>query len=124
MIIGIGVDIIETARVGKACEKQAFLTRYFTEKEREEIARRPMIAAGDFAAKEAVAKVLGCGFGKVGPEEIEITRDEAGAPHVQLHGNALSRARELRIDRVHVSISNTEENTIAFAVGESECANY
>lgn len=33
MIVGIGTDLIEIARIGKACEKQAFLSRIYTEEE-------------------------------------------------------------------------------------------
>ena len=38
MIIGIGNDLIEIDRVVKACEREAFLCKYFTEKERDLIA--------------------------------------------------------------------------------------
>jgi holo-[acyl-carrier protein] synthase len=38
------------------------------------------IAGGRFAAKEAVAKALGCGIGDVAWKEIEILGDEQNAP--------------------------------------------
>ena len=33
MIVGIGTDLIEIARIEKACRKQAFLSRIYTEEE-------------------------------------------------------------------------------------------
>lgn len=119
MIIGIGTDIIEQARVRKACEKAAFLMRVYTEQEQELIRERPGRAAGNWAAKEAVAKVFGTGFSGVSPREIEVLRDEAGAPYVRLCGGAAAQAERLGILRLHVSISDTKEYACAFAVGEN-----
>ena len=119
MIIGIGNDIIEQARVKKACEKDAFLSYVFTEKERELIKERPNRAAGNWAVKEAVAKVFGTGFSGVKPIEIEVLRGEHGEPYVNLYGNAKQMAEKLGIDRIHVSISNTKEMASAIAIGES-----
>ena len=34
MIVGIGTDLIEIERIKKACEKEAFLVRVYTEEER------------------------------------------------------------------------------------------
>lgn len=122
MIIGIGTDLIEIERVRKACEKEAFLRKYYTEKERELIIRKKQRSASHFAVKEAVAKVLGCGFSGCHPVEIEVLRDEMGKPYVCLYGRAKQRADELRIDRIHVSISDTCDYVTAFAVGEGEAS--
>ena len=62
MILGIGVDSIEISRVVKAMEKEHFVHRIFTEKERAEMEHAKRRGASDFAGKEAVVKAFGTGF--------------------------------------------------------------
>ena len=59
MILGIGVDSIEISRVVKAMEKEHFVHRIFTEKERAEMEHAKRRGASDFAGKEAVVKAFG-----------------------------------------------------------------
>ena len=48
MLIGVGCDLIEIERVKKACDKEAFLSRIYTERERRQVVRRhPVAADGD-----------------------------------------------------------------------------
>lgn len=119
MITGIGVDLIEVSRVKKACESKRFLERIFTEVELELISTDMKKAAGNFAVKEAVAKMFGTGFSKCAPIEIEVLRDEMGKPYVELYGNAKKLAKEQRIAYIHVSITNTKEYANAYVVGEA-----
>lgn len=118
MILGIGTDIIEIERIEKACRKDAFLTRVFTPEECRQAKGKASKLAGSFAVKEAVAKVFGTGFRTFMPNHIEVLRDELGKPYVNLYGNAKSLAVKLGITRIHVSISNTKTQCIAFAIGE------
>ncbi len=118
MIIGIGTDLIETKRVGTACEKPGFLARYFTVREQNLIAGNSERAAGNFAVKEAVAKMLGTGFRGFFPDAIEVLRDDLGRPYVVLYGRARELAEELKIDTIHVSISNTAQYASAYVIGE------
>lgn len=118
MIIGIGMDMIETQRVKKACEKTAFLTRCFTKREQSLIEQDRNKAAGNFAAKEAVSKVFGTGFRGIQLTEIEVLRDDLGKPFVNLYGAAKELAKQQGIVVIHLSISNTKEYTAAYAVGE------
>ena len=117
MIVGIGTDLVEIARVKKACEKQAFLSRIYTEEERRQAegAGRFRISrlAGDFAVKEAVAKALGTGFRTFMPVDIEVLRDTVGTPYVVLY-------REMGIERIHVSITNEKEYALAYVVAEGQ----
>ena len=113
MIVGIGTDLIEIERIKKACEKEAFLVRVYTEGNASRL-------AGDFAVKEAVSKVFGTGFRGFGLLDIEVLRDEFGKPWVQLHGGAKKLADSLKITRIHVSITNTGSLASAYAVGEGE----
>lgn len=119
MVIGIGTDMIEIERVVKACEKELFLKKYFTEKEIKMICIDSTKAADNFAVKEAVAKMFGTGFRKIIPAEIEVLRDELGCPYINLFGEAKELSIKKRVQKIHVSISNTKKYASAFVVGES-----
>ncbi len=118
MITGIGTDLIEVSRIKKAAERPAFLERVYTERERELIAARPARAAGNFAAKEAVAKALGCGFAGIAPAEIEVLRQESGLPYVVLHGRAEEKAKAQGVSVIQISITDTADYAQAYAVCE------
>ncbi len=118
MITGIGVDLIEIARIKKACQKEGFLKLCFTRDEVELIGDRWEKAAGNFAVKEAVAKMFGTGFRGVSLKEIEVLRDSLGKPYVKLFGKAAELASSQQITTIHVSITNTKDYANAFVVGE------
>ena len=119
MIVGIGTDLLENERIEKACLRESFVKRIFTEKEQELIRQNPKKASGNFAVKEAVSKVFGTGIRQMRLTDIEVLRDELGKPYVNLYNNALKKANELNITNIHVSISNTREYTIAYVVAET-----
>ena len=118
MIFGVGTDLVEISRVLKACEKEAFLNRVFTENERRQAFSDKKRFAGDFAVKESVAKAMGIGFNGIGFSDIEVLRNELGKPYVILHGKALTFCREHGINEIHVSIADTNTLVTAFAVAE------
>lgn len=120
MIFGIGTDIVEMERVRRACSRESFLARSFTEQERREALCSEKRLAGDFAVKEAVTKALGTGFRGISLQEIECLRDEKGAPYVRLYGRAEALKRELGISRIHVSIADTKDYVTAVAVAEGK----
>lgn len=120
MIVGIGTDMIEIARIKKACDKEAFLVRIFTEAECRQAKGSVSMLAGNFAIKEAVSKALGTGFWQFMPIHIEVLRNELGKPYVVLYGGAKERAEELGMKYIHASISNTMEYALGFVVGEGE----
>lgn len=119
MIFGIGTDLIEVARVERACEKESFLKKVFTEKECSLIAGNAQRAAGNFAVKEAVVKAFGTGFGKIAPMDIEVLREPSGKPYVVLYGAAAEYKETKQIVQIHVSISNTKEYATAYVVAET-----
>ena len=121
MLTGVGCDLIEIERIKKACEKEAFLLRIYTERELLQADGKASVLAGTFAVKEAVAKVFGTGFRSFMPKDVEVLRNELGKPYVILHGNAKLLADEKHIRNIEVSISNTNEHAMAFAVGEGDC---
>ncbi len=106
MIVGIGTDLIEINRVVKACEKEAFQTKYFTAKELELAVINKQKLAGNFAVKEAVSKMFGTGFRSIKPIEIEVLRDSLGKPYVNLYGSALEISKSLAISKIFVTIKS------------------
>lgn len=120
MIIGVGVDAVEIDRVKHACERSHFTERIFTKDEIAQFDKRKIRAASDFAGKEAVVKVFGTGFAGCQPADIEILRNEKGAPYVKLYGGARKIAKELGITNIKISITNTSDTATAFAVGSDE----
>lgn len=121
MITGLGIDIIEIERIEKAIHKNArFLEKIFTEHENAMFRNKHMkveTIAGNFAAKEAVSKVLGSGVAGFRWTDIEILRETDGKPYVILHRGALRRAEERGIEKIEVSISHNKTTAIANAIG-------
>ena len=113
-----GVDLIEVARIAQAVEQhgERFLSRCFTTQELADAATQAPALAARFAAKEAVAKALGCGIGDVGWLEIEIRRDARRRPEVILHGAAQTLAYDLGLTEWAISLSHTHEHAVAFVV--------
>lgn len=120
MIVGIGVDITETEKVYKAIQKESFLKKCYTDKERELIEKRKSSAVCNFAGKEAVSKALGTGFSGFFPADIEILREENGKPYINLYGKAKETAEGLGIIKLHISLSDTKEMAVAYVVAESK----
>lgn len=118
LITGIGVDLIEIGRISKACEEEGFVRRCFTDNEIKLIDSRWSKAAGNFAVKEAVVKMLGTGFRGMALTDIEVLRDSLGKPYVNLYGKASDLAKEQGVYTIHVSITNTKDHANAFVVGE------
>lgn len=119
MIIGIGLDLIEVDRVIKACEKESFLHRCYTVEEIKLFQKDIHKSAGNFAVKEAVAKMLGTGFNGLSLLDIEVLRNDFGKPYVNLYGRAKELAQMQGINKIHISITNTKEYANAVAIGES-----
>ena len=95
MIVGIGSDLCNIARIEKSLERfgERFLKRVFTETERAKAASRPHTRAGTlakrFAAKEAFSKAVGTGFKRgVFMKDIGVVNAPSGAPTLQLTGGA------------------------------------
>lgn len=120
-----GTDLIEIERFANYRREHPtlwvrFLERVFTSRELEECQERLESLAGKFAAKEAVAKAMGCGIGPIAWKEIEILRGVNHEPVLFFHGQAALRAAELGLTTWALSISHTRTNALAMvtAVGE------
>jgi len=100
--------------------RSRFLQRVFTPIELAECQGNSPSLAGRFAAKEAVAKALGCGIGPISWLEIEIKRAASGEPCLKLFGHAESMAYTMGLTTWSVSISHTREYAIALVVASGE----
>jgi holo-[acyl-carrier protein] synthase len=115
-VTGIGVDLLEVARLEQALERRPRLAeRLFTDAERDYAAGRArpvMHLAARFCAKEAVAKALGLTAWSFRDVEVVPT---GSAPEVRLSGSAEVRAAELGVS-ASVSLTHTAGLAAAVAV--------
>lgn len=121
MIVGIGTDIVEIERIKKSCmDNPRFKLRVFTQKELAYALRGKKInystLAAMWAAKEAYAKATGKGFRGFGLRDVEVLRNELGAPYLKLYNKAADYSDE---QSVHLSISHSDISAIAFCIIES-----
>jgi holo-[acyl-carrier protein] synthase len=118
-IKGLGNDIIEIARMRQSVERhgQHFLNRLFTQREQDYCYKfqDPVPHfAGRFAAKEALVKALGTGFGAhVSWHDIEILSDELGKPTVHISAEL---SKKFEHPNLLVSISHGTDHAIAVAI--------
>ena len=121
MVIAIGTDIVEIARIAEVLERQGerFIDRILTvsEKTLYNQSKSVSFVAKRFAAKEAVAKALGTGIGRgVSFKDIVISNNAKGAPLVELSNGAADVMRELGGARMLLSISDERHYALAYAV--------
>lgn len=100
--------------------RPSILRRLFTDEERaycDACARPAEHYAARFAAREAVLKALGTGFGQgVGLKDVSVRNDESGRPTAVLSGRAAQLAAERGVQEVALSLSHTREVAVANAV--------
>lgn len=127
MIIGVGTDLLDIARVKGILESSAgerFMQRVLTGAEQELAAQRKgrlaEFVSGRFAAKEAVSKAFGCGIGKqLSLQDMEVLPDALGKPVCRVSEEALQRLKLPRSTIVHLSITHTETMAMAYAIIET-----
>jgi len=117
-IRGLGTDLVEIERFRLALSRRANLSdRLFTDGEQEYAYGQhdPVHSlAARFGAKEAVMKALGAGLGAFAFREVEVVRDDSGAPALALHGAAATLAAARGVSAWQVSLTHT--NVTAMAV--------
>ena len=124
MIAGIGVDIVEIARIQAMLDRygERFLARVYTEAETAYAmggANRAERLAGRFAVKEAVMKALGTGKSQgILWRDVETLRGHLGKPEVRLHGQAVNWATLRGFGAAHVSITHDGGKAVAFVILE------
>jgi holo-[acyl-carrier protein] synthase len=125
LIVGLGVDIAEVARVKAAIERhgETFLRRLYTPEEREYCERfknKFERYAGRFAAKEAAMKALGTGWSRgVRWVDVEVVREKGGRPTIKLAGEAANVADRMGVKNIALSITHTAEQAFAQVIFES-----
>lgn len=116
MIIGIGTDIIEISRVEESLHNNRFMNKVYSKQEQNLIKNNVVVAAGNFAGKEAIAKAIGTGFRNFYPREIEILREKSGKPIVNIKGELIQICTDRGIKRIEVSISHCREYAVGYAI--------
>ncbi|MFP4200839.1 MAG: holo-ACP synthase [Bacillota bacterium] len=121
VILGLGTDVIEISRIGKAVRRHgdSFLRRVYTPKELKYAGDgndRYRRLAGRWAAKEAVRKTLGANLSGVSWKDVEVLPGEFGEPVVRLAGQTKRIVDQMGGNRIHLSLSHSGGIVIAFAL--------
>ena len=121
-VVGVGIDQIEVSRIRDSIARHgdSFLSKVFTEKERDLCMQRtdpaPCLAAR-FAAKEAASKALGTGIGKeFGWLDLEVQRQESGQPLAVFSPRMKPFLEKRMASSVLISISHLQEVASAIVV--------
>lgn len=131
-IVGIGTDLLDRSRIEHMSSKRidSLAKRILSDREMSDWTqldseqKKITRVAKQFAAKEALSKALGTGFSQgIQFADIEVLRDELGAPMVHLHGNAALRARHLGASGAWVSLSDDGVWIQAFAIVGERASN-
>jgi holo-[acyl-carrier protein] synthase len=125
VIVGVGVDLVDIARIARLLEDKGerAVRRLFSDGEAAYAAARAEPArhlAARFAAKEAAYKALaGTEHARgIGWRDIEVEVEWDGRPTLRLHGRAAERAAELGVVRAHVSLTHADHTAAAVVVLE------
>lgn len=123
--IRTGVDLMRVARIERVIQQfgNRFVRRIFTANEQAICGDRAHSYAARWAAKEAVAKLLGTGLQGLGSgamavswHSIEIQRNDQQKPIVCLHDRAAEVAQRNRLHHIDISLSHDGEYVVASAV--------
>ena len=121
-VIGIGVDLVECARIQHSIDRfgDRFLHRVFTDGEIEYSMSMKFPArhlAARFAAKEAVSKAFGTGIGKaIGWRDIDVRKKPSGEPFLVFSGPAQELAAKRGVTAALITLSHTEHHAMACIV--------
>lgn len=125
MIVGAGIDLVETDRIRRAIARFGwrFLERVFTPGEIAHAQRKRDPAehlAARFAAKEAAMKALGTGLRRgVRWRDFEVANLPSGRPTLTLHGRAAEIAAALGVRHIALSLTDTRDAAMALVVFEA-----
>jgi len=126
MIYGVGTDIVSIDRVEYILSKNkdGFVRRVLSEYEQALFANKGNSAsycAKRFAAKEAFAKALGTGIGKVVSfQDLTVRNNEEGKPYFIPSEKLRLYLVDKKIKQAHLSLSDEKYNAVAFVVLETQ----
>ena len=118
-VVGHGIDLVDIAEIRRWIEdsRDPLIPRCFVQAELDEIGDgvdRIERLAGRFAAKEAVLKAIGTGFGAgVAFTDVMIRRAPGAAPEIRLSSGAAQAATALGVTAWQLSISHAGGIAIA-----------
>ena len=124
MILGVGIDIIEVARIESSYAKfgERFLNRILHPNEIQYCLSHRMpgpFLAARFAAKEAISKAFGTGIGAhLAWQDMEVGRKESGEPFAILHGKGQELMESRHATGLRISLSHTQTYATAVAILE------
>jgi holo-[acyl-carrier protein] synthase len=122
MILGTGVDLAEVHRIRESVERfgDRFVQRIYTEREIAYVqkkANKYERYAARFAAKEAGMKALGTGWrGGIQWKDFEVVNLPSGRPTLLLHGAAERIAQEMGVTGIHLSLTHTAKDALAYVI--------
>jgi holo-[acyl-carrier protein] synthase len=113
-----GVDVVDVARFAAFAARRGTLLegRVFTAAELSDCHGRVASLATRFAAKEAVAKALGVGIGRLRWLDVEVRETSVGRPALTLTGAAAALANERGLVEWAISLSHTDRTAVAIAI--------
>ena len=119
-VSAIGIDAVDLPRFRRVLERRpTIVERVFTPGElayaEASTDPAPHLAAR-FAAKEAVMKALGVGIGAFNMRDVEVTRNDDGAPSLALTGRAEELARERGVETWKLSLTHSRSMAMALAI--------
>ncbi len=128
MIFGIGVDVLEAARIQRVFAKYGdhFVERLLMPAERAQMARTKRterFLAMRFAAKEAIVKAMGTGFAHgIWIRDVGIVQNAWGRPEVVYSPRGEKVRRKLGVGGGHVTLTDEAGLIVAVAVLERAAA--
>ena len=122
MVIGIGVDVVDIDRLGRALTRTpALRSRVFGEHDTHELHSGSETAslAARFAAKEAVLKALGGHVPGFSWHDIQVSREASSPPRLIVRGGAEKKMKTMGIESWHLSLSHDGGVAVAFVIAQS-----
>jgi holo-[acyl-carrier protein] synthase len=122
VIFGIGVDILESARIAQTLERfgTRFIDHLLMPEEQAQLAataRRERFLAMRFAAKEAIVKAMGTGFAHgIWIRDVGMVQNAWGKPEVIYSERGERRRHQLGIGEGHITLTDEAGLVVAVAI--------